>query len=95
MSKIPRTQKEKRRFWLSHLDTWRESSLSMAAYARYVGISSKSPGYCMARSGASRCRRQAPSGPGLLPVSVTATVPEAPESPARDDAGLSLVTHQG
>lgn len=45
MSKIPRTQKEKRRFCLSHLDAWRESSLSMAAYARQAGISSKSLGY--------------------------------------------------
>ncbi len=73
MSKIPRTQTEKRRFWLSHLDAWRESSLSMAAYARQAGISSKSLGYWHGKTQGEALPAASTERPRLLPVSVTTT----------------------
>lgn len=96
MSQIPRTFKEKRRFWLSHLEAWRDSGLSMAAYARQVGISSKSLGYWQGKERHKASPEDAIQRPRLVPVSVAAvTPPESSEPPARSDAGLCLVTRQG
>lgn len=93
MSRILRTFKEKRRFWLSHLEAWRDSGLSMAAYARQVGISSKSLSYWQGKERHKASPSDATQRPRLVPVSVAAVTPSEP--PARRDAGLCLVTRQG
>jgi hypothetical protein len=95
MSQVPRTLKEKRRFWLSHLETWRDSGLSMAAYARQAGISSKSLSYWHGKTRRESLPPATTERPRLLPVSVSTTVPDTPEPPARGNAGLSLMTRQG
>lgn len=93
MSQIPRTLKEKRHFWLSHLEAWRDSGLSMVAYARQVGISSKSLGYWHGKAKRESSPAATTQRPRLVPVSVATA--SASESSASSDAGLCLVTRQG
>lgn len=96
MSQIPSTLKEKRRFWLSHLEAWRDSGLSMAGYARQAGISSKSLGYWHGKTRHESAPAATTQRPRLLPVSVAATTaPDTSEPSASSDAGLCLVTRQG
>ncbi|MCD6010136.1 IS66 family insertion sequence element accessory protein TnpA [Halomonas sp. IOP_31] len=76
MSQIPNTSKEKRRFWLSHLEAWRDSGLAMAAYARQVGISSKSLGYWHGKTRRESAPAATTRRPRLLPVSVAASLPQ-------------------
>lgn len=66
MSQIPSTLKEKRRFWLSHLEAWRDSGLSMAGYARQAGISSKSLGYWHGKTRPASAPRDLGRRPGAL-----------------------------
>lgn len=93
MSQIPRTLKQKRRFWRSHLEAWRDSGLSMVAYARQAGISSKSLGYWHGKAKQESSPAAISQRPRLVPVSVAATA--ASESSTSSDAGLCLVTRKG
>ncbi|CAM4315750.1 hypothetical protein VRRI112168_20245 [Vreelandella rituensis] len=96
MSQIPTTLKEKRRFWHSHLEAWRDSGLSMAGYARQAGLSSKSLSYWHGKIRHESSPAATTQRPRLLPVSVAATTaPDTSESSASNDAGLCLVTRQG
>lgn len=96
MSRIPSTLKQKRRFWRSHLKAWRDSGLSMVAYARQAGISSKSLGYWHGKAKRESSPAVIPQRPRLVPVSVAATAAlDASESSTSSDAGLCLVTRKG
>jgi len=92
MFQIPSTLKEKRRFWLSHLETWRDSGRSMAAYARQAGISSKSLGYWHSKGRQASSPTATPQRPRPVPVSVAATT--APE-PSASSSRFHWLTMDG